>query len=258
MDILSQIVDYKKSVIARAKSELPVQNMSASCKNRGFANAILKSVRGKKTAIIAEVKKGSPSMGIISPNLDVAKTVQMYESGGATCLSILTDEKYFFGSNKNVQTAQENSSLPILRKDFIIDEYQIHESKHIGADAILLMASILTGEEMSRFEAIASELGLDVLVETHDVKEMRTALEHTKAPLVGVNNRNLRDFSINFQNTKNLINLLPSERIAVCESGVKTAADIKAMQECGCYAFLIGTAIMQSLDPQNFIKNLLV
>jgi indole-3-glycerol phosphate synthase len=258
MDILSQIVDYKKSVIASAKTGLAIKNMQTHTQARGFTSTIVEKVQKKQTAIIAEVKKGSPSMGVISPNLDVAQTVEMYEKGGASCLSILTDEKFFCGSNENLRIATKHSALPILRKDFIIDEYQIYESKHIGADAILLIASILTPKQMQEFEAIATELKMDVLVEVHDAKEMEIALENTTTPLIGVNNRNLRDFSINFENTKNLIKMLPQNRIMVCESGIQTNGDIKTMNECGCYAFLIGTAIMKSENPQSFLENLLV
>lgn len=257
MDILSQIVDYKKSVIASAKKQLPIESMQIHTQTRGFTNAIVKKVQNKQTAIIAEVKKGSPSMGVIAQNLNVAETVKMYEKGGASCLSILTDEKFFFGSNENLRIAKENSSLPILRKDFIIDEYQIYESKHIGVDAILLIVSILTPKQMQEFEAIAMKLGLDILVEVHDAKEMEIALQYTNTPLIGVNNRNLRNFSINFENTKNLIKMLPQNKIIVCESGIQRKADIVTMNKCGCYAFLIGTAIVQSRNPQSFLENLL-
>jgi len=257
MDILSKIVDYKKSVIASAKKNLSIEKMNTTRKTKGFANLIQQKHKSNDVSIVAEIKKGSPSKGLIVKDLNVAEIAKEYEFGGASCISVLTDEKFFFGSNENLKIAKENTNLPILRKDFIIDEYQIYESKHIGADAILLITSILTGNELSRFEDIAFSLGLDVLVEVHNEIELDVAMKFTKSPLIGVNNRNLRDFSINIKNTENLIKKLSNDRIPICESGIEGTNDIINLQEKGCNSFLIGTLLMQSSDRVEFLKTLI-
>lgn len=257
MDILSQIVKYKKTVIASTKEILPITKMNLQTETRGFEQKIVQNVKNGKINIIAEIKKGSPSKGMIVENIDVEGIAKEYERGGASCISVLTDEKFFFGSNLNLQIAKESTTIPILRKDFIIDEYQIYESKHIGADAILLIASILTAEQIAEFEKIASSLSLSVLLEIHNEIELNMILENTKSALVGINNRNLRDFSVNVENTKNLIKKLPKERIPICESGVESKSTIDEMYKIGCNTFLIGTAIMQKENKAEFIKNLI-
>ncbi len=257
MDILSTIVEYKKDIIASAIKNISPQNMLLAKKTRGFTKAILEKHFRNEKSIIAEIKKGSPSKGLIVANLDVAKTAEEYEAGGATCISVLTDEKFFFGSNQNMQIAKENSTIPILRKDFIIDEFQIYESKHIGADAILLITSILEGGQMSEFEQIAFSLGLDVIVEVHDEMELEKAQKFTKSPLIGINNRNLRNFEINHENTTNLMKEFESGRVPVCESGIENREDINKIHEQGCTCFLIGTSIMKSANKKQFIENLI-
>ena len=257
MDILTQIVDYKKTVISSAKNILPISQMEISGKSRGFLTNIQNTLNQNKTAIIAEIKKGSPSKGIITENFDVLHIAKAYENGGATCISVLTDEKFFHGHNQNIKIAKENCSLPILRKDFIIDRYQIFESKHLGADAILLIASILDGEQMADLEHLAFSLGLDVLIETHTEKELETVLKHTLTPLIGINNRNLKNFEISLQNTINLIKLIPHNKIPICESGIETKEDIKLMQNHNCNTFLIGTSIMKQEKKAEFIQKLL-
>lgn len=257
MDTLSQIVDYKKTVIASAKKNLQVSQMNNKVNTPNFADAILTNHAQNKTSIIAEIKQGSPSRGIITTNFDVKAIAEDYQKGGATCISVLTDEKFFLGSNKNIAIASLYSRLPILRKDFIIDEYQIHESLHLGASAILLIASILTPQQMQNFETLAFALGLSVLVEVHSAAEMETALKYTTTPLIGINNRNLKNFSINLQNTIDLLQMIPQGRIAICESGITTKDDISMMKSHRCNTFLIGTAIMQSTNRMTFIQNLL-
>lgn len=258
MDILSEIVDYKKSIIASAKKKLLISQMNLDLQKRNFSNAILQNHTSNKISIIAEIKKGSPSKGLITEDFDIKTIAKEYENGGATCISILTDERFFFGSNNNIEIAKSASNLPILRKDFIVDEYQIYESSHIGADAILLIASILDASQMKDFENLAESLGLSILVEVHNEKEMEMALMHTKTPLVGINNRNLKNFSINLQNTINLMKMIPHNRISVCESGIETKNDILKMVNHNCTAFLIGTSIIQSKDRQKFIEDLLL
>jgi len=257
MDILTQIVDYKKTVISNAKNALPISDMQTYGKSRGFLQNIENKLKNNQTAIIAEIKKGSPSRGIIVENLDVASISKQYETGGSACISVLTDEKFFHGNNNNIKIAKESCRLPILRKDFIIDPYQIHEAKHIGADAILLIASILTGQQIQEFEEIASNLGLDVLAETHTMSELETVLKWAKTPLIGINNRNLKNFEISLQNTIDLIKLIPAGKIAICESGIENKEDIALIQTHKCNAFLIGTSIMQKENKAEFIQKLL-
>lgn len=257
MDILSKIVDYKQSVISSVKKALPVSSMDLQKQTRGFSAGIASKHKQRKTAIIAEIKKHSPSRGILCTDFDVTKIAREYEQGGATCISVLTDERFFHGHNDDIRLAKESSSLPILRKDFIIDEYQIYESKHISADAILLMASILDGRQMADFESLAFELGLSVLLEVHNAREMESALKNTKTPLVGINNRNLHNLSIDLQNTIDLIKLIPSSRIGICESGIESRSDIDLIKSHDCNCFLIGTSIMQQSDKVEFIKTLI-
>lgn len=257
MDILSQIVSYKKTVIANTKKTLPISKMELNAKSRNFCKKIEEKRKQNKIAIIAEIKKGSPSKGIIAENCNIAQIAQSYQNGGATCISVLTDEQFFHGNNNNIKITKQNCTLPILRKDFIIDEYQIYESKNINADAILLIASILEGSKMKDFEAIANELGLDVLVEVHTHAELETALKFTKTPLIGINNRNLQNFEISLQNTIDLIKLIPAGKIPVCESGIETKTDIKLMQSHNCNCFLIGTSIMQKENKTEFIQELI-
>lgn len=257
MDILSKIVDYKQSVISSAKKAFLVSSMDLSCKTRDFAGSIISKHKQTKTAIVAEIKKHSPSRGTICENADIAKIAREYEEGGATCISVLTDEQFFHGHNNNIGFAKNSSLLPILRKDFIIDEYQIYESKHISADAILLMASILDATQMEDMEALAFELGLSVLVEVHNEVEVDLVLKHTQTPLIGINNRNLHNFEVLLQNTINLIKLLPSDRTVVCESGIGSRSDIDRIKAYNCNCFLVGTSIMQKSDKSAFIKTLI-
>ncbi len=257
MDILSTIVEYKKTVIASAKKNIAQGDMHIGGKTRGFAKAISEKHFQNKKNIIAEIKKGSPSKGLIVSELDVSKTAAEYELGGATCISVLTDEKFFFGKNENLQLAKSSTTIPILRKDFIIDQYQIYESKHIGADAILLITSILEGNQMAEFESLAFSLGLDVLVEIHDEFELEKAQKFTKSPLIGVNNRNLRNFEINFENTTTLMKGFETGRIPVCESGIENYDDMHRVHSKGCNCFLVGTAIMKSENKAEFIRDLI-
>jgi len=257
MDILSQIVDYKKTVIASAKNILPEKVMQLHEKSRGFRVNIQNKLQSGETAIIAEIKKASPSKGVITESFDIPTIAQEYQEGGATCISVLTDEQFFHGHNQNIEITKQHSTLPVLRKDFIMDPYQIYESKHLGADAILLIASILDPTQMEDLEHIAFSLNLDVLVEVHTENELEIALKHTKSPLIGINNRNLQNFEISLQNTINLIKLLPAGKIPVCESGIETKSDINLMQSHNCNCFLIGTSIMKSNDRKVFIQKLL-
>lgn len=257
MNILTQIVDYKKTLIASAKINQPISSMNLTHIQPNFEQAITAKRQKNEVAIIAEIKKGSPSMGIIAQNCNIEEIANEYQNGGATCLSILTDEKFFFGTNQNIALAKKTSNLPILRKDFIIDEYQIYESKHLQASAILLIASILTPTQMQQFEEIATSLNLSVLVEVHTENELETALKFTKTPLIGINNRNLQTFKTNIQNTINLIKQIPTTKIPTCESGINSKDEISQMQKNGCNVFLIGTSIMKQHNKSSFIQSLI-
>lgn len=196
------------------------------------------------TAIIAEVKKGSPSRGIIRSDFDPLEIAEIYQNNGATCLSVLTDEKFFLGSPRYLAQIRETVSLPLLRKDFICDPYQIYEARVAGADAVLLIAAMLNLEQLKDFHALAKEINLDVLLEVHDELEMETALM-TDCTLIGVNNRNLRTFETDLATTGRLAKMLPSGRLLVAESGIKNRADIIRLKGDGAGAFLVGEAMMR-------------
>lgn len=261
-NILKQIVEHKKEHISTQKRNRNLQEIKNNAQNhnfqkREFTHAIQASVAKRETTIIAEIKKGSPSSGIITDNFNVADIAQQYELGLATTISVLTDEHFFYGSNRNLQIARDNCKLPILRKDFIIDEYQIHESKLINADAILLIMSILEPSQAQELEHCARENGLDILLEVHDFYELESALNaNINTPLIGVNNRNLKDFSINHNNSKEMQKIIPSDRILIAESGITSRQEIINLQSTGCYAFLVGTHLMKQKNIQSTLMEL--
>ena len=200
------------------------------------------------TAVIAEVKKASPSMGVIRASFDPVAIAESYAAAGATCLSVLTDEKYFQGSGHYLRLVRAAVGLPLLRKDFIVDEYQIVEARALGADAILLIVAALSDAELAAFTRLAHDLGLDVLVEVHDEAECARALQ-LPLRVIGVNNRNLHDFSVSLDTSRRIKTMLPADYLLVSESGIHTRADIEALQADGIHAFLVGGALMQADDP---------
>lgn len=258
-DILQKIVAHKLEEIAAAKASTTLGELQSSIANledvpRGFERHLREAASSSWTAIIAEVKRGSPSKGIIRPDFDPLEIAEIYQNNGATCLSVLTDEKFFLGHLRFLALIREVVSLPLLRKDFICDPYQIYEARAAGADAILLIASLLDLHQLREFHCIARELHLDVLLEVHDEAEMETALQ-TDCPLIGVNNRNLRTFDIDLATTGRLARMMPAERLLVSESGINSRADILRLQAEGASAFLIGEAMMREDDIGAKLRN---
>lgn len=262
-DILQKIVQVKQQEVEILKSHLTLheikkdKNFDLLTPSRGFANKLISTAKQQKPAIISEIKKASPSKGIICPE-DRFKPdliAKSYEANGASCLSVLTDEQFFKGHKNYLIQARNACHLPVIRKDFIIDEYQIYEARLMNADAILLIASILTLEQMQYFESIATSLGLDVLVEVHDGDELEHALK-LSTKLLGINNRNLRTFETSLQTTLDLKNNIPSDKLIVTESGILSKQDVNLMLENNIYAFLVGEAFMKQEDIGGALKAL--
>jgi indole-3-glycerol phosphate synthase len=251
-DILKKIVVHKQEEVAAAKLAAPLEDLKARISDledvpRGFERHLRDAAASDWTAIIAEVKKGSPSKGIIRTDFDPLKIAEIYQENGATCLSVLTEEKFFLGNLRYLALIRETVSLPLLRKDFICDSYQIFESRAAGADAILLIAALLDLPQLRDFHAMAREIGLDVLLEVHDEAEMEKALL-TDCNLIGVNNRNLRTFATDLGTTGRLARMVPAACLLVAESGINCRADIVRLQGDGARAFLIGESMMREDD----------
>jgi len=259
--ILDDILAHKRLEVAAQKQRVDmdtlVANISASNDTpRGFMKALQARVAIGGTAVIAEVKKASPSMGVIRASFDPVAIAESYAAAGATCLSVLTDEKYFQGSGHYLRLIRAAVGLPLLRKDFIVDEYQIVEARALGADAILLIVAALSDEELAAFTRLAHDLGLDVLVEVHDEAECERALQ-LPLRVIGVNNRNLHDFSVSLETSRRIQAMLPADYLLVSESGIHTRADIEALQGDGIHAFLVGGSLMQADDPGAALSALL-
>lgn len=251
-DILNKILAVKAHEVAAAKPAKPLQQLRSEAElarpARDFIGAIRARIASGRPAVIAEIKKASPSKGVLRADFLPAEIAASYARHGAACLSVLTDEQFFQGSAAYLQQARAACNLPVLRKDFIIDAYQIYQARAMGADAILLIASALNVKQMQAFEKLAHDLGMAVLVEVHDGVELEAALQLT-TPLIGVNNRNLRTFAVSLQNTLDLLPRIPSDRIVVTESGILTAEDVKLMRSHRVNAFLVGEAFMRAADP---------
>lgn len=222
---------------------------------RGFVKAIETQLAKNKAAVIAEIKKASPSKGVIRENFNPKEIAISYEKGGATCLSVLTDQKYFQGHTNYLKEARAACSLPVLRKDFMVDLYQIYEARMMGADCILLIVAALSFDLMKELEAMAHALDMDVLVEVHNQAELDLALQ-LKTPLLGINNRNLKTFEVSLQTTFDLIKNVSVDKVIVTESGIFTPMDIKIMQDHHVNTFLIGEAFMRESDPGESLKTL--
>ena len=263
-DILEKIVATKKIEIARNLKQLSLanqrdqaesNNQDAKLKPRGFIRSIEQKIASGKAGVITEIKKASPSKGILRENFIPSEIAQSYEKHGAACLSVLTDVDYFQGCNDYLQQARAACSIPVLRKDFTIDPYQIYEARAIGADAILLIVACLELNQMKELESCAHELGLDVLVEVHNAEELDQALE-LKTPLLGINNRNLKTFEVTLQTTLSLLSSVPGNKILVTESGILSRADIQLMRNNKVNAFLVGEAFMRSPNPGAALSDL--
>jgi indole-3-glycerol phosphate synthase len=258
-DILQRIVAVKREEVALARaacalSDLRQQALAAD-PPRGFAAALRAKAAGGQPAVIAEVKKASPSKGVLREHFVPADIARSYEAGGAACLSVLTDERFFQGCAAYLLQARAACHLPVLRKDFLIDPYQVVEARAMGADCILLIAACLADGQMLELEACALELGLDVLVEVHDGEELDRALR-LKTPLIGVNNRNLRTFEVTLDTTLGLLHRIPPDRLLVTESGILARADVQRMRSADVQVFLVGEAFMRAADPGQALRDL--
>ena len=256
-DILDKIVATKKievlSSLKRAslvnqREIAEANNLDPLLKPRGFIQALENKIAAGKAGVITEIKKASPSKGILRENFKPAEIALSYEKHGAACLSVLTDLDYFQGCNAYLQESRAACSIPVLRKDFTIDPYQVYEARAIGADAILLIVACLELNQMKDLEACAHDLGLDVLVEVHNAPELEQALE-LKTPLLGINNRNLKTFEVTLQTTLSLLSMVPSNKTLVTESGILSRADVQLMRDNQINAFLVGEAFMRAADP---------
>jgi indole-3-glycerol phosphate synthase len=258
-DILNEINAYKKEVIERDSKQIPFNEIRSLAEKitakSNFLSNIEKTIAQNKPAIISEIKKKSPSQGLLKKEFNVEEIAASYAEGGASCISVLTDEKYFQGKNEYVTQVKNKSNLPVLRKDFIIDPYQIYQAKFLGADAILLIMASLSNYQAKEFEDLAHSLNMDVLVESFNETELQNSLE-LKTKLVGINNRNLKTLETNLENITNLHNLIPSNKITICESGINSFEDFKEIKKIGINCFLIGGFLMQESNPEKTLKKL--
>ncbi len=255
-DILKKIVDVKFEEVAAAKRRMPRADMRRDAESRvltrDFVGALRAKITAGQAAVIAEIKKASPSKGVIRADFIPADIAQSYAEGdgkvSAACLSVLTDRQFFQGQPDYLKQARASCQLPVLRKDFMVDPYQIYESRAMGADCVLLIAACLDDGLMAEMEAIARSLDMAVLVEVHDAPELQRALK-LKTPLVGINNRDLRSFEVSLQTTLALQKQVPADRLLVTESGILAPADVRLMRDAGVHAFLVGEAFMRASDP---------
>jgi indole-3-glycerol phosphate synthase len=250
--VLEKIVARKAEEVAERRARVALDELArqaaAADPVRGFADALIRRVRAKEAAVIAEVKKTSPSKGVLRENFDPVQIARSYEAGGAACLSVLTDIDFFQGADAYLQQARSACSLPVIRKDFMIDPYQVVEARALGADCILLIAAVLDDGQLAELSAEARSLGMDVLVEVHDASELERALK-LETPLLGINNRNLHTFEVSLETTLDLLPRIPQDRIVVTESGILNRADVELMEINQVYAFLVGEAFMRAEQP---------
>lgn len=258
-DILRRILDRKAEEVAERRARLPLGELRARILDlppaRGFTAAMRRRIDGGQAAVIAEIKKASPSRGVLRADFRPADIAVSYEKGGAACLSVLTDRDFFQGDDEYLRQARAACVLPVLRKDFMVDAYQIYESRLLGADCILLIVAALEDGPMSEYAALATQLGLDVLVEVHDAAELARALRLV-TPLLGINNRDLRSFETRIETTFDLLGAIPPDRVVVTESGIQTTADVERLRARGVNGFLVGEAFMRAPDPGVELKKL--
>jgi indole-3-glycerol phosphate synthase len=262
-DILNKILAVKADEIAAAQKVRDVYSLRREVETntelradlRGFEASLRRTIDAGRAGVIAEVKKASPSKGVLRADFRPAEIAQSYAAGGASCLSVLTDEQFFQGSAEYLRQARAACTLPVIRKDFIVDLYQVYQAREMGADAILLIVAALDHGLMAELEACAQELGMDVLVEVHDGDELDAALR-LKTQLLGINNRNLRTFEVTLDTTIGLLPRIPAERLVVTESGILAPADVKRMRDANVHAFLVGEAFMRAPDPGTELRRL--
>jgi indole-3-glycerol phosphate synthase len=258
-DVLARILARKREEVGERRSRTPLVELRARAGDaspvRGFAEALKARIERGEAAVIAEVKKASPSRGVIRADFDPAAIARSYAAGGAACLSVLTDVDFFQGADGYLVAAREACQLPVLRKDFVVDEYQLIEARALGADAVLLIAAALDDAQLADFAALASALGLDALAEVHDAAELERVLR-LPLPLVGINNRDLRTFEVSLDATLALKEMVPAHRMLVTESGILAPPDVRRMRDAGVHAFLVGEAFMRAADPGAALRSL--
>jgi indole-3-glycerol phosphate synthase len=258
-DILKKIIHRKVEEVSARSARVPLDRLVAVLDEidppRGFADALRAKVDAGVPAVIAEIKKASPSKGVLRPDFRPAEIAESYARNGAACLSVLTDQDFFQGSDADLRAARVACTVPVIRKDFIVDPYQVYEARAMGADCILLIAACLNDSRLAELNDLAQRLGLDVLVEVHDGEELTRALA-IPGRLVGINNRNLRTFEVTLDTTLGLLHAIPSDRLLVTESGILTADDVVRMRASGVDAFLVGEAFMRAQDPGEELKRL--
>jgi indole-3-glycerol phosphate synthase len=259
-DILQRICATKRADVARAKAARPLAEVERAARAapppRGFLDALERAVAAGRYGLIAEIKRASPSAGLIRGDFDPAKLAQAYAAGGATCLSVLTDEPYFQGKAEHLVAARSAVALPVLRKDFMLEPYQIAESRAMGADCVLLILAALEDAEAAELEAAAEGFGLSVLAEVHDRSQLDRALR-LKTRLIGINNRNLKTLKVDLATTEELCRDLPPDRLVVCESGLHTPSDLARMAKIGARCFLVGESLMRQADVEAATRALL-
>jgi len=250
--ILKKILARKQEEIAERSALVSIAQLIEKAETadspRGFAAALAAKLAAGQSAVIAEIKKASPSKGVIRENFDPAAIAESYEQGGAACLSVLTDVDFFQGADEYLQQARSATQLPVIRKDFIVDDYQVYEARAMSADCILLIVSALSEEQLTHLHELAQSLGMDVLIEVHDGAELEVALKLDN-PMVGINNRNLHSFEVSLDNTYQLLEKIPAGKIVITESGIHSAEDVAAMRGHNVNSFLVGEAFMRSEDP---------
>ncbi len=258
-DILNTILARKSQEVAERSARMPLAELKARVADappvRGFANSLQAAIANGDPAVIAEIKKASPSKGVIRADFHPADIAVSYEFGGASCLSVLTDVDFFQGADAYLQQAREACTLPVLRKDFVIDPYQVVEARVLGADCVLLIVAALDDRQLAELSDLAMQLGMDVLVEVHDIDELERALQ-VPVPLVGINNRNLRTFEVSLDTTLSMKDAVPRDRLLVTESGILGPADVTTMRDAGINAFLVGEAFMRVDEPGEGLRQL--
>ena len=259
MNILDQLAEYASERVKTAKEKMPLSEVRARAEelagSKEESKDFLKALKTKELSFICECKKASPSKGLIAPVFDYLTIAKDYETAGANAISVLTEPKWFLGSDEYLREIAASVQIPVIRKDFTVDEYMIYEAKTLGASAVLLICSILDEGRLRDYLSLCKELHLSALTEAHDINEIETALK-VSAPVIGVNNRNLKDFSVDPNNTVNLRKYVPGDVVFVAESGVKTAEDIKLLSDAGVDAVLIGETLMRAEDKKAKMKEL--